>query len=182
MEARGCVLPARTSLEHFGPARRPAPLLKGAQHVDRGRSREVARGVTEVASGPGETPTGARLHEDGRRNRSVSARRPASVMLTRATSIRRPPATIRSGCATASSAWISSTSRSAVYPFAASVRRRSRPGTRPAIRAPGNGPASMLGLIRTVSSEMHEASVRRSVRCAPVCRAKTNVGGDVRHV
>jgi len=39
-----------------------------------------------------------------------------------------------------------------------------RPGTRPAIRAPGNGPASMLGLIRTVSSEMHEASVRRAVR------------------
>src|SRR5262249_31383443 len=51
----------------------------------------------------------ARRNKDTRRrtflnHRSVSARRPASVILTRATSIRRPPPTIRSGCPTASPA------------------------------------------------------------------------------
>ena len=74
MEARGCGS-AKQTPEHIAPLRR-APrhtLEEGAEYVDRGRSREVARGVAGVASGAGEKLAEARLHENGGRARADRA-------------------------------------------------------------------------------------------------------------
>jgi hypothetical protein len=60
---------------------RPAPrhILEGAQHADRGQSREATRGNAGGAPRPGEAPAKTRLHEDGSTSRLRSHRAPAAA-------------------------------------------------------------------------------------------------------
>src|SRR5258707_14851852 len=73
--SRGSAPPRHLPL---APRRR---FLEGAADVDRGRSREAARGVARVAPGSREKLAGARLHEDGGRARADRAgnRAPAAA-------------------------------------------------------------------------------------------------------
>ena len=84
-----------------------------AQHHELRRQRLDAFGLKRELLAAG-IRIGAGIHNKAPRTTC----RPASVILTRATSIGLPAATMCSACADASLAWISSTSSSAVNPFA----------------------------------------------------------------
>jgi hypothetical protein len=94
MAARGCGSVSQSPEHAFRPHARRAPHHESAEYVDRGRSREVARGVTELASGPGQAPAGARLHEDGGRARARGDDRAPSAgaedEITRGSTEQRP--------------------------------------------------------------------------------------------
>lgn len=84
-----------------------------AQHHELRRQRLDAFGLKREL-----LAAGIRIRAGIHNKAPRTTRRPASVILTRATSIGLPAATMRSTCADASPAWISSTSSSAVNPFA----------------------------------------------------------------
>jgi hypothetical protein len=77
-----------------------------AQHHELRRQRLDAFGLKREL-----LAAGIRIRAGIHNKAPRTTRRPASVILTRATSIGLPAATMRSTCADASPAWISSTSR-----------------------------------------------------------------------
>ena len=103
-------------------------------HRERPRGRRAAEQRDELAA----------LHVDfvlSLIGSPTSVCHPASLIFTRAVSIILPSATMRSACADASPARTSSTSSSAVNPFATSAPQCSRPGRPRAIRGRGDGRA-----------------------------------------